>query len=240
MLSRKQLMGRGYRVIVPLMVGVTPFGVVFGALAAGAGLSVWQALGMSILVIAGSSQFVAVGLIADSTPLAIIIFTTFIINLRHFLYSASLAKFFRPFSFSAKLVLGYFMIDEVYAAVLKAYQERTYTAEEFRWYYLGAGINLATLWWATTVIGWLLGNVIPASTMTILAFTLPLIFTSIVVPLLTSAPKIGAALSASVTGIILAPLPNNLNLIVAAAVGIAVGVLAEQYLATAARREVQS
>ncbi|MCI0714600.1 MAG: AzlC family ABC transporter permease [Chloroflexi bacterium] len=228
-MSKLQLMRAGYITVMPLMVGVMPFGVVFGALASAAGMSVWEALGMSIFVIAGSSQFVAVGLIADSAPIAIIVFTTFIINLRHFLYSASLASFLRPVSGIWKAVLGYFMIDEVYAAVIKRQQLGEFTPDEFKWYFLGGGLNLGSLWWLTTVVGVWLGNVIPEDMTTVLAFTLPLIFTAIVVPLVTSSPQLMSALSAALTAILFAPLPNNLNLIVAAFVGIAVGLMMETH-----------
>lgn len=226
-MTKLQLMRAGYIAVMPLMVGVMPFAVVFGALASAAGMSVWEALGMSVFVIAGSSQFVAVGLIADSAPIAIIVFTTFIINLRHFLYSASLASFLRPVSGAWKAVLAYIMIDEVYAAVIKRQQQGEFTPDEFKWYFLGGGLNLASLWWSTTVVGVWLGNVIPEDTTAVLAFTLPLIFTAIVVPLITSSPQLMSALSATLTAILFAPLPNNLNLIVAAFVGIAVGLMME-------------
>jgi 4-azaleucine resistance transporter AzlC len=226
-MSRYRLMRAGYVSVMPLMVGVAPFGVVFGALASGAKMSVWEALGMSIFVIAGSSQFVAVGLITDNAPIAIIVFTTFIINLRHFLYSASLASFLRPISGLWKAILAYFMIDEVYAAVIKRQQQGEFTPDEFKWYFLGGGLNLATLWWLTAVIGVWLGNIIPEDTTTLLAFTLPLVFTAIVVPLISASPQLLSALSAASTAIVFAPLPNNLNLIVAAFVGIAVGLMME-------------
>lgn len=223
----RQLLWQGFLSIVPLMFGVAPFGVVYGALATGAGLSMWEALGMSVFVLAGSSQFVAVSLIDNHTPVLLIVFTTFIINLRHFLYSASLTNFLRPLSQPARAIIAYFMIDEVYAATLRRYRDADLSPSQFRWYFIGAGFNLVLVWWGTTVIGVWLGNVISASTMDLLAFTLPLIFTSIVVPLLVSSPKFWSALSAVVTAILFAPLPNSLNLIVAASVGIAVGVILE-------------
>jgi len=228
MSTNRALFWAGYRAAVPLMVGVAPFGIVFGALAADAGMNMVEALGMSVFVIAGASQFVATGLIKDTAPLGIIIFTTFVINLRHFLYSASLADFLRPLSLPWKLLLGYIMIDEVYAPTMQRKQQGGITPQELRWYFLGAGLNLASIWWATTLVGvWLGEGVLPASTTDILGFTLPLIFTSIVVPLLITRPAFFAAASALVAGIVFAPLPHNLGLIVAAAVGIVAGVWAE-------------
>ncbi len=226
-LSTQQLIWDGFMAIIPLMFGVAPFGVVYGALATGAGLNIWEALGMSVFVLAGSSQFVAVSLFASQTPALLIVFTTFIINLRHFLYSASLTNFLRPLSQPARAVVAYFMIDEVYAATLRRYREDNLTPSQFRWYFIGAGFNLVLVWWGTTVLGVWLGNVIDQATMDLLAFTLPLIFTSIVVPMLISSPKFWSAIAAIITAIAFAPLPNNLNLIVAAFCGISVGVILE-------------
>jgi 4-azaleucine resistance transporter AzlC len=221
-------MRSGYIAIAPLMLGVSPFGVVYGALAAGAGLSFWEALGMSVFVLAGSSQFVAVDLIGNGAPGLIIVFTTFIINLRHFLYSASLASFLRPLTLRWKALLAYVMIDEVYAATIQRQLAGDFTPYTFKWYFLGAALNLASLWWVSTAVGVWLGNVIPERTMDTLAFTLPLIFIAIVVPLVTNIPKLASALSATLAGIAFAPLPNNLNLMLAAFFGIAVGMWVEQ------------
>ena len=92
-ISSRQLVWEGFLAIVPLMFGVAPFGLVYGALATEAGLTMVEALGMSVFVLAGSSQFVAVRLIETHTPAFLVVFTTFIINLRHSLYSASLTDF---------------------------------------------------------------------------------------------------------------------------------------------------
>lgn len=224
----RQLFWQGYRAAMPLMVGVAPFGLVFGALAVTSGMSVWQALGMSILVLAGASQFIAAELMRDHTPVVLIVFTTFIVNLRHFLYSASLTDYLQPLSQRWRALIGYLMVDEVYALAYLRKQTGDLDAQGFRWYFCGAGVSLITLWWATTVLGALVGDILPADIRESLGFTLPLIFTAIVVPSLKSRPLFGAALSAAVTGIILAPLPNRLGLVVAALVGISVGLWLER------------
>ena len=84
---------RGAQDTLPLILGAIPFGVLFGALAMSAGMTVAATLGMSLLVFAGASQFVVVGLIAQGATVAVIVLTTFIVNLRHALYSASLAPY---------------------------------------------------------------------------------------------------------------------------------------------------
>lgn len=228
MSTPRQLFWQGYRAAMPLMVGVAPFGLVFGALAVTVGMSVWEALGMSVLVLAGSSQFIAAELIRDQTPVVLIVFTTFIVNLRHFLYSASLADYLKPLSQRWRALIGYVMVDEVYAVAYLRKQAGDLTPHDFRWYFLGAGANLVSLWWGTTVLGALGGDILPADMRDSLGFTLPLIFTAIVVPVLKNRPLLGAALSAGVAGIVLAPLPNRLGLIFAALIGISVGLWLER------------
>jgi predicted branched-subunit amino acid permease len=119
------------------------------------------------------------------------------------------------------------MIDEVYATAWKRHQKGDLPPEAFRWYFLGAGVSLIVVWWTTTVLGAILGNVLPEKTVDALGFTMPLIFTSIIVSLLVTRPALFAALSAGVAGVIFAPLPNKLGLLLAAAIGITVGALLE-------------
>jgi 4-azaleucine resistance transporter AzlC len=222
------LFWQGYRATLPMVVGVAPFGIVFGALAVSAGMSPLEALGMSIFVLAGSSQFVATQLIHDYAPTIIIVLTTFVINLRHFLYSASLATYLRPLSLPWKMLLGYIMVDEVYAPTIQRKQQGDLSPFELRWYYLGSGMCLVPIWFSTTVLGAWFGNQLSEDITEKLGFTLPLIFTSIIVPSLVPRPALYAALSAGLAGIVLAPLDYKLGLIIAAGVGIIVGVLTEK------------
>ena len=83
----------GARDTIPVVVGAIPFGIIFGALSISAGLSVAATLGMSLFVFAGSSQFVAAGLVAQGAGILVIVLTTFVVNLRHALYSASLGPY---------------------------------------------------------------------------------------------------------------------------------------------------
>lgn len=224
----KQLFWEGVRSALPLMIGVAPFGIVFGALAINAGLNVAQALGMSVFVIAGSSQFVGTQLISDGSPVVIIILTTFVINLRHFLYSASLTNYVKPLPTGWKMLLGYLMIDEVYAPAWTRLQAGDLTPQQWRWYFVGAGVTLASVWWSTTVLGTVIGERLSQETANQLGFTLPLIFTAIVVGMATKRPMVLSALSAALVAIIFQPLPYNLWLILAAVIGIGVGVWSEE------------
>lgn len=81
----------GVRAELPILLGVIPFGMIYGALAVGAGLPPDAALAMSSIVFAGSAQFVGTQLIGAATPGIVVVLTTFVVNLRHMLYSASVA-----------------------------------------------------------------------------------------------------------------------------------------------------
>ena len=76
----------GARDIIPMMVGAAPFGVIFGTLVAAGPLHLWHGQLMSLVVFAGSAQFIALGLIAGHASFAVIWATTLVVNLRHVLY----------------------------------------------------------------------------------------------------------------------------------------------------------
>ncbi len=102
----------GVRAEFPLLVGVFPFGLIYGVLAIDAGLSISQAQSMSWIVFAGSSQFLASQLVHAAVPGMVIVLTIAIVNLRHLLYSASLAPYLRKLSSGWKLLLAYLLTDE--------------------------------------------------------------------------------------------------------------------------------
>jgi predicted branched-subunit amino acid permease len=89
----------GVRATIPLVVGTIPFGIIFGAVAVASGTTPLAAVAMSAIVFAGSAQFIAVELAAAGATPFVIIITAFIVNLRHLLYSLTLA----PYYYSAKL-----------------------------------------------------------------------------------------------------------------------------------------
>jgi len=219
----------GVRAQLPILLGVAPFGMIYGILAADAGLPVEVALGMSLIVFAGSSQFIAAQLFATGTPGLVIVLTTGIVNLRHMLYSASVAPHIRHLSRAWKYLLAFLLTDEAYAVTITHYDKNPHPpARETNrhWYFFGAGIALWTTWQISTAIGFVLGEGVPESWS--LDFTLALTFIALLIPVMTDRPAILAAGSAGVTALIGNGLPYNLGLILAVLVGIAVGVLADR------------
>jgi len=215
----------GVRAEIPLLIGVFPFGMIYGALALNAGLSNLAAQMMSSLVFAGSAQFITAQLVHDAAPGLVIILTIAVVNLRHMLYSASLAPYLAALSTRWKILLSYLLTDEAYAPSIIHYEKEGLRPFS-HWFLLGAGLVLWTNWQISTALGIFLGKAIPDSWS--LDFALPLTFIAMVVPVLKNRSMIAAALSAGVVALVVYSLPYRLGLIVAALVGIAVGTFLEK------------
>ncbi len=210
---------------LPILVGVIPFGMIYGILALSAGLSKAEAQAMSVIVFAGSAQFMLVQLFGIGTPVLMMIVTGFVINLRHALYSASVAPHVQKLNPVWKTVLAYLLTDEAYAVAITRYNREDDSLCK-HWYFLGAGLALWTSWQISTAVGVFLGTQIPPGWS--LDFTLALTFIALVIPSLRDRPSLLAAISAGVVAILAAGLPYKLNLIVAAVAGIIVGLWSEQ------------
>jgi len=210
----------GVRAELPLLIGVFPFGMIYGALALNAGLSTFASQMMSSIVFAGSSQFVTAQLVHDSAPGFVIVLTIGVVNLRHMLYSASLAPYLKDLSFKWKALLSYLLTDEAYAPGILKYEKEGITPFS-HWFLLGAGFSLWFIWQASTALGIFIGAEMPKDWP--LDFALPLTFIAMVVPILKKRPLIAAALSAGVVALLAFHLPFKLGLILAALIGITVG-----------------
>ncbi len=210
----------GVRAELPLLIGVFPFGMIYGALALNAGLSTFASQMMSSIVFAGSSQFVTAQLVHDSAPGFVIVLTIAVINLRHMLYSASLAPYLKDLSLKWKALLSYLLTDEAYAPGILKYEKDGITPFS-HWFLLGAGFSLWFVWQVSTALGIFIGAEMPKDWP--LDFALPLTFIAMVVPILKKRPLIAAALSAGVVALLAFHLPFKLGLILAALIGVTVG-----------------
>ena len=215
----------GARAIVPVLVALLPFGLAFGATAAGSGLSAVEALGMSVLVAAGAAQLAAVQLIAAGAPVAVVVLTVLIINLRFALYSASLAPHFRRLPLGWKGLLSYHLTDQAYAATITRFDEGDTKEPDKRWYYLGTGLAIWTTWQAATMTGVFLGAWVSEGWS--LDFVLPLIFIALALPAIKDRTTGIAALAAGVASVFATALPLNLGLIGAALIGVLAGLATE-------------
>lgn len=217
----------GALVSLPMIIGGVPFGIIFGSLVATGHFSVWLAVALSAIVFAGSSQFVAIGLIAAGAPAWVIISTTFIVNLRHMLYSADLLKHVRHLPLAWRTVLAFGLTDETYAGVKPYYANGRLTDETGHWAYLGSIVAMYTMWNVTTLVGYFVGSKIPGLSQWGLEFAMVATFIGIITPYLKSVPYWGALVCASFASLALVNLPNQLGLLLAALIGVGAGMLTE-------------
>lgn len=217
----------GMRDTIPMLIGAVPFGIVYGTLAVSSGLSVAATLAMSLLVFAGSAQFVAASLVASGTSLTVILLTTLIVNLRHMLYSASLLPFVRHLPQRWRVPLAFWLTDESFAVVHRHYLLSDAPLAGKHWYFLGSCLAMYSLWFTCTLIGVVLGQALPSLGDWGLDFAMIATFIGIVVPMLRNRPMVVAALVASVVAVAAHALPYKLGLMLAALLGVTAGVLAE-------------
>ncbi len=218
----------GARAELPICLGVLPFGLIFGVVAVGAGLPAGLGLAMSSLVFAGSAQFLAVQLLHGGASALIILAATLVINLRHLLYSFSLAPHLQRLAWPWKGLLAYLLTDEAYAVVITRYQNQPGAEGQPAdpRYFLGAGLTLWTTWQLSTAAGVFLGAQIPASWS--LDFALTLTFIGLVVPSLRDRAVVAAALAGGTLAALAAGAPYHLGLMLAALGGIAAGLAVER------------
>ena len=211
----------GIRAAGPILVGIVPFALVAGITATNAGMTILEAVGMSVVVFAGASQLAAIDLIGSNAPFAVVVATAVVINLRMLMYSASIAPFFQSLSTRVRTLLAYLLTDQAYALSIAEY---TRNADRNRlWYYVGIAISLWLVWQVGTLIGAVVGAGVPASLG--LDFALPLVFLALLVPAMKDRGTTTAGLVAGGVALVVTAVgvPLGLDLPVAAVSGLVAG-----------------
>jgi 4-azaleucine resistance transporter AzlC len=219
----------GARDTIPLIVGAIPFGVIYGTLAQQSGLSFAAALAMSIFVFAGSSQFIALGLLAAGTGWPMVVATTFVVNLRHLLYAATLLPFVKPLPRTWKAALSFWLTDETFVVAVKRYNQ-TDNSKAKHWYQLGSALSMYGNWQLCTLVGLTLGQIFPRIGSWGLDFAMPATFIGMVLPYLRSKPMWFAVGVSGLTAILTNSLPHKIGLMIAALAGVAAGIYIENIL----------
>ncbi len=202
--------------MVPLWLGVVPFGLAYAVIAREAGLSLVETQALSVFVFAGSAQVSAVGLFGRGAGGLEIVLTTFLLNVRHVLYGVSLGRRV-PMTRRQRLVAAYFLTDEAYGVSIAR------GARSFR-FVLGAELSLFLVWNAATFAGALLGGVIPDPERLGIDFVFPVAFLALLVPLLRRrADAVVAVVAGTVAWVLARHLPGGLPVLGAGVAGALLG-----------------
>ncbi|MDT2523545.1 MULTISPECIES: AzlC family ABC transporter permease [Enterococcus] len=151
----------GVRACLPTIMGYLGIGIAMGIVGKSAHLAIWQIFLMSTLVYAGSAQFILCGLLLLSAPILSIVFTVFLVNLRHLLMSLSVAHYFKDDSLLNGMAIGTLLTDESYGVLMTTLAQEKKVSSN--WMH-GLNITAYLVWILSTVIGALLGNFIPDPT----------------------------------------------------------------------------
>ncbi len=162
---------------VPIILTAGPFGALFGALAIENGLTVFDAVFMSLIIFAGASQLVGLELFGQHIPGWIIVLSIFAVNFRHILYSAAIGHHFAKWSWLKQIVGYFFLIDPSFAEA----EQRSEKGEDvqFAWY-LGLVIPTYLAWNLLTFLGAIFGNFLQDSYRWGIDFILPIYFMGLV------------------------------------------------------------
>jgi 4-azaleucine resistance transporter AzlC len=190
--SRLAQVAAGARAGVPIILGALAVGVAFGVLARTAGLSVAEIALMSIILFAGSAQFIATSLIAAGAAAPAIVATVFLVNVRHLLYSAALAPQLRRLPTWKNVLIGAELTDETFAVA--ASHLAAGRPARASWL-IGLNLSFQVCWVASTVAGALLGDAIPDTRALGLDFALGAMFTALLVIQMASRPNPRVALA---------------------------------------------
>lgn len=223
--TRRSAMLAGIRRILPFTVIAGPFGLIYGVTAVENGIGTFDAILASFTIMGGAAQIAFVELIGDGSSWFVAVFTAIVINLRFALYSATLASAFADFPPLWRYTLPQVMTDQASIVAIQEFDQET---DPFyrQWFFIGAGGLLAMPWLIGSILGILVGGEIGPGWQ--LPFAVPVTFIALLVPSLTTRPKIIAGVVGAGVAVSLYGIPSGLNIILGAFAGIAAGTWAAE------------
>lgn len=178
MKTKRQNFVRGFIDVLPLLIPVVPFGIIFGAIGIELGFGPYVTYATSIIIFSGASQIVFFQLLSAGASSLVAITSSSVISTRHLLYGAVVNQYLNNLSIYWKIGLSYILTDQAFA-VSNEYFKKNKKDSYKHYYLLGSGITLWIVWQLTTIIGILLGSVVPAELG--LTFTIPLTFLALLI-----------------------------------------------------------
>lgn len=223
-----EALANGARDVSPLLIGVIPFGLVLGVIAADSVIGPALGWATSFIIFAGAAQLATIQLLDGGVAAAVVIITVLVINSRHALYSATLAPHFAEFPGWSRFALPYVLTDQAFAVSIVRYQEASDPVYK-RWFFTGAALTLWVPWQLSTLIGVVVGAQLPEGLS--LEFAIPLVFVALLVLTVRSRPDLTASIVGGAAALIAAPVPLGFGLIIGALAGVTAGVIAHKVTA---------
>ena len=178
MLSKSKLFLKGTTDVLPHMLSVVPFGIITGAIGIEFGFDPVLVYATSLIIFGGASQIIFMQLLSGGASSLVAITSVGVINSRHLLYGAVLSEYLEKLSFTKKLFISYFIVDQGFAESNK-FIKKNNTQNNLHYHVLGGGITLWFFWQISTISGIILGSFIPEQLG--LKFAIPLTFLAVVI-----------------------------------------------------------
>jgi len=215
---------QGIKESVPLFIPAIPFALVFGIVVGESGVPAWIGWSSSPIIFGGAAQITLLSLLGEGASVAAAATAALIVGARHLLYSVTMAPKFQDQPAWFRWLGSYVLIDQVFALSIV---HRELDPEQFRQRYLAAGLTFWALWMSFTALGLFVGPVIPSEWS--LAFATPVLFVGLLTVSVDRWQKALVAVVAMVITVVLADLPNRSGLLVAAILGVGLGLILERY-----------
>lgn len=223
----RKIVLKGLLDMMPLNLAVIPWGILCGSLAIQRDFSVLEALLMPLIVFAGSVQLVATELIATNASLATILFTTFIISSRHFLYGLALREKLSVLPKRWRLSLGFLLTDELFAL---SGNRQAFKGHYRLIYALSSGGSFYLSWLLWNIIGIFAGSYLPDLTSLGLDFAIAVTFIALVIPSVTTAPIFIAVVVSGIFSVVFKVFGWQLDLVFASLLGMFAGYHCQRFL----------
>jgi predicted branched-subunit amino acid permease len=218
----------------PFILLIIPFATLFGVLATEAGLSVFETLMFSVVVIAGAAQFTALQLLQEEAPTIVVLASALAVNLRMAMYSASLTPYIGSAPLWQRALAAYMTVDQSYVvAIAKFERSPEMTVPQRIGYFFGAVTPIVPLWYGFTVVGAYIGAQVPDSWA--LDFAIPITFLAMIAPMFRTLAHVVAAFVAVVVSLLVAGVPYSLGIIIAGVIAMMAGARTEKWLAARQR-----
>lgn len=213
---------RGMRAVLPLTIGLIPFGLVVGVLAESKGLSMLEAAVMSALVFAGTAQILALESWSEAAPVLSATLAALAVNLRFALMGPSLAPWFDALKGWRRWLSVGSIVDHAWALALAEMRAGRHDAQ----FYLGAAFGLWAAWLVTTIAGHAMGSVVALPPGHPLFFAAPACLIALLVPVWRGAgvDVLPWSIAAAVALLVSPMLPNPaMSVVIGAVAGAAAG-----------------
>ena len=217
----------GFKVGVPSLFGIGAWGLVVGIAMVKSGLTVAQALAMTLVVFAGSAQLASLPLIAANAPIWVVFLTALVVNLRFVIFSALLAPHFAHLPWRQRFTLGYVAGDITVALFLQRFPSEEPALGKLS-FLKGLLYPNWAAWQVGSIAGILLGSAVPAEWGLGFAGTLAIV--CIMVPLTVSPAALCGVVVAGATAVLAFALPYKLGLLAAVLAGMGVAMAVEEGL----------